>query len=143
MVDTKAEKDDDKGFGDFTFASFANHALHSDQIYGRKSTVNYNDDEWGNFVESPLQSELSSGLSTTQSLPNPSKPFDPFGFFPNQSNTPSQSATSPIELVLSHSGSKKTQWMKPGSSSGEIRSRFCKIVMKKNKKKQKNKINFY
>ncbi|XP_028098684.1 uncharacterized protein LOC114298328 isoform X2 [Camellia sinensis] len=113
MVDTKAEEDDDEGFGDFTFASFANHALHSDQINGRKSTADYNDDEWGDFVESPLRSELSSGLSTTQSLPNPSKPFDPFGFFPDHSNTPSQSAASPIESVPSHSGSEKTQWMKP------------------------------
>ncbi|KAF5952239.1 hypothetical protein HYC85_010183 [Camellia sinensis] len=113
MVDTKAEEDDDEGFGDFTFASFANHALHSDHINGRKSTADYNDDEWGDFVESPLRSELSSGLSTTQSLPNPSKPFDPFGFFPDHSNTPSQSAASPIESVPSHSGSEKTQWMKP------------------------------
>ncbi|KAI8027931.1 hypothetical protein LOK49_LG02G02117 [Camellia lanceoleosa] len=113
MVDTKAEEDDDEGFGDFTFASFANHALHSDQINGRKSTADYNDDEWGDFVESPLRSELSSGLSTTQSLPNPSKPFDPFGFFPDHSNTSSQSAASPIESVPSHSGSEKTQWMKP------------------------------
>ncbi|KAL7235154.1 hypothetical protein ACSBR1_018616 [Camellia fascicularis] len=113
VVDTKAEEDDDEGFGDFTFASFANHALHSDQINGRKSTADYNDDEWGDFVESPLRSELSSGLSTTQSLPNPSKPFDPFGFFPDHSNTPSQSAASPTESVPSHSGSGKTQWMKP------------------------------
>ncbi|CAL5330263.1 unnamed protein product [Camellia sinensis] len=113
MVDTKAEEDDDEGFGDFTFASFANHALHSDQINGRKSAADYNDDEWGDFVESPLRSDLSSGLSTTQSLPNPSKPFDPFGFFPDHSNTPSQSAASPIESVPSHSGSEKTQWMKP------------------------------
>ncbi|KAI7992351.1 hypothetical protein LOK49_LG12G01658 [Camellia lanceoleosa] len=83
MMDTKAEEDNDEGFDDFTFVSFTNHALHFDQIHSRKSTVDYNDDdEWGDFVESPLRSELSSGLSTIQSLPNPFKTFRPIWVLP-------------------------------------------------------------
>ncbi|KAL6989674.1 hypothetical protein U1Q18_015425 [Sarracenia purpurea var. burkii] len=116
MVDTKAEEDDDEGFGDFTFASFPNNAPHSDPINTRKSTADKDDDEWGDFVESPLRSEISSGLSVTQSPSNasrPSKPFDPFMFFSDHSTKPSQSVATPTGSVPSRAESEKSHWEKP------------------------------
>ncbi|GFZ02952.1 hypothetical protein Acr_15g0015600 [Actinidia rufa] len=106
MVDAKAEDDDEEGFGDFTFASYPNHAVHSDQMNGRKSTAdNDDDDDWGDFVESPLRSQLSNAQSA-RNTSGASKPFDPFGFFANQ---PSQSTGS----VSTRAESEKTQWVKP------------------------------
>ncbi|PSS10144.1 Duffy receptor beta form like [Actinidia chinensis var. chinensis] len=106
MVDAKAEDDDEEGFGDFTFASYPNHAVHSDQMNGRKSTAdNDDDDDWGDFVESPLRSQLSNAHSA-RNTSGASKPFDPFGFFADQ---PSQSTGS----VSTRAESEKTQWVKP------------------------------
>ncbi|GFY91956.1 hypothetical protein Acr_08g0003520 [Actinidia rufa] len=105
MVDAKAEDDAEEGFGDFAFASYPNHAVHSEQINGRKSTADNDDDDWGDFMESPLRSQLSDA----QSRPNTSeasKPFDPFGFFADQ---PSQSTAS----APTRAESEKTQWVKP------------------------------
>ncbi|KAA8536878.1 hypothetical protein F0562_029356 [Nyssa sinensis] len=112
MAETKAEDDDEEGFGDFTFASFPNQiTVHSDQINSRISTTT-DDDEWGDFVEYPSRSDLSSGISHTQSPPissEPSKPFDPFGFSQDHSTKPSQS----MPTVPSRVESERTQWVKP------------------------------
>ncbi|KAH7845357.1 hypothetical protein Vadar_001102 [Vaccinium darrowii] len=98
MVDSKAEEDDEEGFGDFTFASsFSTSTLHSDQINGPKSTIhNGDDDDWGDFVESPLR---STALVS-------SKPSEPFGFFSDQSQLTTESASTLAEPA-------KTQWVKP------------------------------
>uniref|UniRef100_A0A5B6ZLA6 Synergin gamma C-terminal domain-containing protein n=2 Tax=Davidia involucrata TaxID=16924 RepID=A0A5B6ZLA6_DAVIN len=112
MAETKAEDDDDEGFGDFKFASFPNQTtVRSDQINGRSSNAT-DDDEWGDFVEFPPRSDLSSGISHTQSPPissEPSKPIYPFGLFPDQSTKPSQS----MPTVSSRVESESTQWAKP------------------------------
>ncbi|XP_057513364.1 uncharacterized protein LOC130795337 isoform X2 [Actinidia eriantha] len=106
MVDAKAEDDDEEGFGDFTFASYPNHVVHSDQMNGRKSTAdNDDDDDWGDFVVSPLRSQFSNAQSA-RNTSGASKPFDPFGFFADQ---PSQSTGS----VSTRAESEKTQWVKP------------------------------
>ncbi|XP_058222334.1 uncharacterized protein LOC131332244 isoform X8 [Rhododendron vialii] len=81
MVDSKAEEDDDEGFGDFTFAS-------SDQINGRKPIISNGDDDWGDFVESPLRSAPLTGVFNAQS----NKPSDPSGCFPDQSRSTTESA---------------------------------------------------
>ncbi|KAI8547927.1 hypothetical protein RHMOL_Rhmol07G0233300 [Rhododendron molle] len=92
MVDSKAEEDDDEGFGDFTFAS-------SDQINGRKPTISNDDDDWGDFVESPLRSAPPAGIFNAQS----SKPSDPSGCFPDQSRSTTESAP----------GRAESHWVKP------------------------------
>ncbi|KAG5541390.1 hypothetical protein RHGRI_021281 [Rhododendron griersonianum] len=92
MVDSKAEEDDDEGFGDFTFAS-------SDQINGRKPAISNDDDDWGDFVESPLRSAPPTGVFNAQS----SKPSDPSGCFPDQSRSTTESAL----------GRAESHWVKP------------------------------
>ncbi|XAR52584.1 hypothetical protein NMG60_11020730 [Bertholletia excelsa] len=105
-----AEEEDDDSFGDFTFASFSNHALGSDQINSRKSTsgVANNDDEWGDFVETPLRSVVSA-TQPASNASEQSKPFDPFGFFPDHSAKPAQLS----ESVAIHDKSERTEWVKP------------------------------
>ncbi|XP_052193434.1 uncharacterized protein LOC127801934 [Diospyros lotus] len=94
MMDTKADDDDDESFGEFTFASFPNHAFSSDQIKPPKRSDD--DDEWGDFMETPTGSEPSGGFTNAQL---PSKPFDPFGFFPDHSAAPSQSKPTRTEPI--------------------------------------------
>ncbi|KAM7479206.1 hypothetical protein LguiA_027419 [Lonicera macranthoides] len=52
MAEAKAKDEDDESFEDFTFASFPNQSLHT------KTTTDDDTDEWGDFVKSPLRSEL-------------------------------------------------------------------------------------
>ncbi|KAM7520865.1 hypothetical protein LguiB_019827 [Lonicera macranthoides] len=52
MAETKAKEEEDEYFGDFTFAYFPNQSLHT------KTTTDDDTDEWGNFIKSPLGSEL-------------------------------------------------------------------------------------
>ncbi|CAK9160130.1 unnamed protein product [Ilex paraguariensis] len=122
MAETKAEDDDDESFGDFTFASFpSDPTFHSksDLIKGPKSiaTDNNDDDEWGDFVEHPLGSSALFQTLSRLNISEPSKPFDRFGFFSDQSAKPSQPVESTRdELALSRFELEKkiqAQWVKP------------------------------
>ena len=108
MAEISPANGGNEGFGDFKFASFPNPTVSFNQIGG----TDFADDEWGDFVVHPL----SNGLSHVQSSSNPSqtsKPFDPFGFFPDDSSKPSESVVSQVDSVPIRSKSEKKQWVKP------------------------------
>lgn len=108
MAEVSSANGSDEGFGDFKFASFPNPTVSFNQIGG----TDFADDEWGDFVVHPL----SNGPSHIQSSSNPSqtsKPFDPFGFFTNDSSKPSESVVSQVDLEPIRSESEKKLWVKP------------------------------
>lgn len=127
-----ADDDDDESFGAFTFASSSKfhqspHLPH--HINGLKFPITpdstqqklsvavvsgnnvEDDDEWGDFVESPVASAASSRTTS-------SKPFDPFNFFPSNSLLQSESASdggadSRGKIESEKTPAAATQWVKP------------------------------
>lgn len=108
MAEISSANDGGEGFSDFKFASFPNSTAYLNQI----NSSDFPDDEWGDFVVNTP----SNGLSSVQSSSNPSptsKPFDPFGFFPNDSAKPSQSVVARVDSVPTRSEPEKKRWVKP------------------------------
>ncbi|RVW53282.1 hypothetical protein CK203_100507 [Vitis vinifera] len=61
------------------------------------------------YTHSPMYSPHSIIVQLSQTA----KPFDPFGFFPNDSAKPSESVVSCVDSVPTRSESEKKQWVKP------------------------------
>ncbi|XP_047337489.1 uncharacterized protein LOC124941237 [Impatiens glandulifera] len=103
MADTRMN--DDEWFGDFKFASSLNQSpTQLNQINGRHADADDDDDdEWGDFVEFPLRSEVSGGLSHAQSPSTISKPID-FGFSTDPTTQHPEFVASPTQSA---------QWVKP------------------------------